>query len=116
MIRRIKRKAAYVLAAFYVTMAQGITVNATTIDKSIFVTGTRKLIVDAITALQILISAACVLYWLFVTAMKHFFSEGGEEQQWKKKQWGTVIVAVVANLVLTVFNMIGRYYNVSIKL
>lgn len=115
-MKRMKRKITYVMAAAYAAAAQGITANAATVDKSIFVTGTRKLIVDGITALQVIISAACILYWLYVTAMKHFFAEGGEEQQWKKKQWGTVIVAVVANLILTLFNMVGRYYGVSISL
>lgn len=115
-MKKIKRKIAYVLAAFYVIMAQSIMVNATTVKDSIFVKGTENLFKDAIKALQTIITIACILYWLYVTAMKHFMSEGGEEQQWKKKQWGTVVVAIVANLILTLFNLVGRYYGVSISL
>ena len=84
------------------------------IQKSIYVTGTRKLILDAIKAIQLVGGVAGVLFYAWLEFKKRYFSSEHEEESIKKTQKGTLITVVVIETILTFANLILGYYGVKV--
>lgn len=82
------------------------------VNDSIYVTGTKKLLTDALTAFQVILgigSAVVYVWW----EMQKKTCEDNEETTLNKKQKGLFIGVVIAETILTFFNLIGSYYGIN---
>lgn len=84
----------------------------TGIGQSIYVTGTKKLLKDALTALQVIVGLAALVLWVFWEIQKKMGDEN-EESRLGKRQKTTIISVIIAETIMTLFNVIGSYYGIS---
>lgn len=116
MIKRIKNWKQTIVSLFvvtYVILAYGSVVRAGSIQESIYVTGTKKLLKDGLTALQVIVAAGGVVMWVVWEIGKRV-GEENEEGRYSKRQKGLILGIIVAETIGTFFNVILKYYGVTI--
>lgn len=105
-----KSKIAYALAVGYVVLAYGN--QAYAIGDSIYVNGTKKLLKDVLSAAQVIIGVGAFVLWLVWEGQKRV-NEENEESRYSKRQKSMIVGVIIAETIMTFFNVIGSYYGIS---
>lgn len=98
------------LATIYIVLVSGS--NAYAIQNSVYVTGTKKLLKDALAAAQGGAAGLVFVLWV-VWELKKRVGEDNEEPQYSKKQKTAIIGLIIVETLATFFGVIGGYYGIS---
>ncbi len=108
----MKAVMANVVAIFYMVMLYSN--SALAIQNSIYVTGTKKLLKDGLTAAQAVAAGLVLVLWV-IWELKKRAGEENEEPQYSKKQKSAIIGLIIVETIATFFGVIGGYYGITIS-
>lgn len=116
MKKRISAKVKLLICNVFVTMYCVLAYSniSYAVSKSIYVTGTEKLLKDALSAAQVILALVAVVLWV-VWEIQKKISDENEEPGLKKRQKGLIIGTIIGETIMTFFNVVGSYYGVTFK-